>query len=155
MLQKIKDAVAWFLSSKKIVTAALGFLAALAVKHLGFDDATANDLAMKVITVFVVLVGAQGLADLGSGEAAPQLTIWQSLKAVFLGLISSRKLQTAVAGVIVMVLVKYLKIGDAFAQQLADGLFALVSTLLGAQGLQDLGKTKAAADGVPAQPKAA
>lgn len=141
MWDAIKKGFIGLIGSKKVVSLVIGGLAMLAIRFLGFDDATATDLSTKVITVFMILIGAQGLTDLGKGDDGRPYTLLEALKQVAVGLLSSRKFQTAMVGVVVLILVKYLKVGDAFANQLANGLFGMLATLLGAQGLTDLAKT--------------
>lgn len=140
MLEAIKSGLIGLLGSKKVISVVVGALASLAVRYIGLDDATANDLSLKILTLFIVLVGAQGLTDLGKGDDGRPESALEALKQVFVGLLSSRKFQTVIIGVVVMVLVKYLKVGSDYATQVSTALFGLVATLVGAQGLTDLSK---------------
>jgi len=64
--ERLIDALKRLLTSAKVITALAGMLAAFAAKHnivLAPEDVT------TIITIFGVLIGAQGLNDFGKGQA--------------------------------------------------------------------------------------
>lgn len=136
----IKKALIGLMGSKKVQTAVIGLLAAAAVRYLPMDAELANQTAMGILTIFTILLGAQGLTDWGKGDVGQALTLGDCFKKLVNGLFGSKKFITAIVGVIALVLVKYLKIGGEFANQVASGIVTIIGMLIGAQGVTDLGK---------------
>jgi len=65
-IERLIDALKRLLTSAKVITALAGMLAAFAAKHnivLAPEDVT------TIITIFGVLIGAQGITDFGKSAA--------------------------------------------------------------------------------------
>ncbi|MDZ4810780.1 MAG: hypothetical protein SGI96_21295 [Bacteroidota bacterium] len=143
MLNGIKGALIGLIGSKKIQSAAIGALTVLVLKVIPMDQALAAELANGVFIVFLTLIGAQGLTDLGKGDSDKPSGLVDALKKSFGGLMQSKKFYTAIAAVLAYGVVKILKLDSESAQKTSEGILAVAVVLLGSQGLTDLGKAKA------------
>jgi hypothetical protein len=142
MMNGIKLAIYGLLGSKKIQSAIIGGIVVILIKHLPFDDETANQIANGVFLVFLTLIGAQGMTDLGKGDSGQPLTVKEALKKSFGGLLQSKKFYTAIIGCLAIGMVKLFKMNVEDSQKISEGVLALVMVLVGSQGLTDLGKAK-------------
>ena len=63
-----------------------------------------------------------------------------AIKSVLVGLIGSKKIQSAILGALTVLVLKVLPIEQSLAGELANGVFIIFLTLIGSQGLTDMGK---------------
>ncbi len=142
MLETVKLALFGLIGSKKVQTAIITALAVLAIKYLHVEQELADSMSAGVFLIGMTLIGAQGLTDLGKGDAGQPLTLKEAIAKSFKGLFASKKFFTAIAAGLIFVLSKYLHIDQSVAAPIANTILSLGVVLIGAQGLTDLGKEK-------------
>jgi len=66
-MKKVLEAIKPLLKSKKVQIGAVTVIASALAKFVGLEPELASELAKSIVTIGLALIGAQAVADLGSG----------------------------------------------------------------------------------------
>lgn len=77
------------LSSKKFVSALIGIVAVIGVRYTGLPEEQIVDISHSILGVILVLIGAQGAADLGKEGKAHEASAFVAATAMEAGFTES------------------------------------------------------------------